>query len=52
MKSKIKDKQDPTKFCIECGSKKVKLTYKGLETDMYYYSHCKKEYGVTYLDRF
>ena len=48
MKNKNKD---PAKFCLECGSDRVKIIYEGLETDTYECLKCKKKYGVTDIRR-
>ncbi|MDP2906791.1 MAG: hypothetical protein Q8O03_02525 [Nanoarchaeota archaeon] len=47
MSKKIRKEEDPTKVCILCGSKNVKLVHEGLETDMYKCLDCGKKYGVT-----
>lgn len=41
----------PTKACIKCGSKNVKMISRGLETDMYRCEDCGEKYGVTDLSR-
>lgn len=47
LKRNIRKIIDPTSYCIECSSKNIIMTKKGLETDMYKCLNCKKEYGLT-----
>lgn len=43
--------KDPTKVCIKCGSKNLRMIRKGSETDMYKCKDCGEKYGVTDPDR-
>ena len=37
--------------CMFCKSKNLKLIRKGLETDLFRCMDCKKEFGISYMER-